>query len=127
MSKYKEWTENEDNLILIKGWARDGCTDEMIAERMGIAVSTLYEWKKKYTEFSEALKKGKEVIDYQVENALLNSALDGNVAAIIFWLCNRKPDTWKNKQNIEHKGDVEVTNPFKGLSTEELKKLASDG
>ena len=36
------------------------------------------------------LKKGKEVVDYQVENALLASALDGNTTAQIFWLKNRK-------------------------------------
>lgn len=31
-------------------------------------------------------KKGKEVIDYEVENALQNSALTGNTTAQIFWL-----------------------------------------
>ncbi|MGN0352400.1 MAG: transposase [Roseburia sp.] len=60
---------------MIEGWARDGLTDEQIAHNMGINVATLYVWKKKYGEISEALKKGKEVIDRQVENALLKRAL----------------------------------------------------
>lgn len=60
---------------MIEGWARDGLTDGQIAEQMGIAPSTLYEWKKQYSEISESLKKGKEVVDRQVENALLKRAL----------------------------------------------------
>lgn len=40
---------------------------------MGISVSTLCEWKNKFPEFSEALKKGKEVADYIVENELFES------------------------------------------------------
>lgn len=60
---------------MIEGWARDGLTDEQIAHNMGINVATLYVWKNKYDEISESLKKGKEVIDRQVENALLKRAL----------------------------------------------------
>lgn len=72
--KYQKWLE-EDNLILLEAWARNGLTDEQIATNMGINVSTLYVWKKQYGEISDALKKGKEVVDIQVENALLKRAL----------------------------------------------------
>lgn len=41
---------------------------------MGISCATLYEWKKKYPEISEALKRAKEVADRVVENALYKSA-----------------------------------------------------
>jgi transposase len=71
--KYQEWLEG-DNLILVQGWARDGLTNEQIAHNMGISVKTLYEWQNKYSEFSDALKKTKEVVDIEVENALLKSA-----------------------------------------------------
>lgn len=60
---------------MIEGWARDGLTDEQIAVNMGIATSTLYEWKKQHSEISEVLKKGKEVVDREVENTLLKRAL----------------------------------------------------
>lgn len=60
---------------MIKGWAHDGLTDEQIAHNMGISRSTLSEWKKKYPDISDTLKSGKEVIDRQVENALLKRAL----------------------------------------------------
>lgn len=72
--KYQEWLEPE-NLILIEGWARDGLTDEQIAYNIGINVATLYRWKQSHSEICNALKRGKEVVDRQVENALLKRAL----------------------------------------------------
>lgn len=123
MAKYEKWITQE-GLVLIEGWARDGLTDEQIAENMGIAASTLYDWKNKYPEVSESLKKGKEVVDRQVENALLKRALGyeydevkekyefgeltektvtkkripPDITAQIFWLKNRKPHAWRDKQ-----------------------------
>ena len=118
MAKINDWLEN-DKLILLEGWARDGLTDEQIAKNIGIATSTFYEWKKKSKEFSESLKKGKEVIDFEVENALLKRALGyeyeeetyengiltkkvkkqvpPDTTAQIFWLKNRKPNNWKDR------------------------------
>ena len=72
--KYQEWLEPE-GLLKIEGWARDGLTDEQIAANMGIRRETLIDWKKKYPNIYNTLKKGKEVIDRQVENALLKRAL----------------------------------------------------
>lgn len=133
--KYHEWT-TEEGLLKIEGWARDGLTDEQIAHNIGIVPSTLYEWKKKHSEISEALKKGKEVIDRQVENALLKRALGyeyeevkqiiekdemgkdrkriektvkkviPDTTAQIFWLKNRKPHEWRDKKDIEHSGSI---------------------
>ncbi len=96
-------------MLLLEAWARDGLTDEQIADKMGITTSTLYDWKNKYSEISEALKKGKEVVDVEVENALLKSAKSGNITAIIFWLKNRRPDKWRDKQKDvedEHLEDI---------------------
>lgn len=98
MSKIKDWLE-PDKLVLLEGWARDGLTNEQIANNIGINVKTLYEWKNKESNISNALKKGKEVIDFEVENALLKSALEGNVTAQIFWLKNRKKEQWRERQD----------------------------
>lgn len=98
--KYQKWLEPE-SLILLEGWARDGLTDEQIAKNMGITRKTLAEWKIKYSDIGDTLKKGKEIVDFQVENALLSSALDGNTTAQIFWLKNRRPDKWRDKQKDE--------------------------
>lgn len=100
-----KWNDVKDKLILVEGWARDGLTNEQIADNLGINQDTLYTYKKKYPEFSEALKKGKEVVDFEVENALLKNALSGNVTAQIYWLNNRKPKQWKNKRNDETNND----------------------
>lgn len=146
--KYQEWIEPE-GLLKLEGWARDGLTDEQISSNMGITTSTLYVWKNKYSEISETLKKGKEVVDRQVENALLKRALgyrydeittEGGVetkrvtkevvpdtTAQIFWLKNRKPDVWRDKKDVGLAGELNTNNPFADLTTEELKKLIRDG
>ena len=98
--KYQKWLTPE-GLLLLEGWARDGLTDEQIAQKMGVGYSTLQTWKSKYQDIQDTLKKGKDVVDYQGENALLSSALDGNTTAQIFWLKNRRPDKWRDKQKEE--------------------------
>lgn len=74
MAKSK-WEDIKDKLTLIEGWARDGLTNKQIAENLGIGKTTFYKMIKEHSELSEHLKKGKEVIDYEVENALLKRAL----------------------------------------------------
>ena len=104
--------------MLLEGWARDGLTDEQIAHNIGINVATLYGWKKKYSEINNALKKGKEVIDYLVENALCKNALKGDTTAQIFWLKNRRPDKWRDKRDVNVNGEIGTT--VKDLTDEQL-------
>lgn len=149
MAKSKYFTHVEPKLTLIEGWARDGLTDEQISKNLGIAYSTFREYKNKYSALSASLKKGKEVVDYEVENALLKRALGyeydevtyehgketkrvtkqvaPDTTAQIFWLKNRRPDKWRDKQVVESNNTIEVKNPYEGLTTEELKKLIRDG
>ena len=122
--KYEHWLTME-GLLELEGWARDGLTDEQVAYNMGINKATLYRWKEKYCDICDALKRGKEVVDRQVENALLKRALVydytettreyipeldemkttkkvtkqvvPDTTAQIFWLKNRKPDKWRDK------------------------------
>ena len=96
MAKIDEWVE-PDKLILLEGWARAGLTEEQIANNIGISRTTLWDWKKKEPNILNTLKKGKEVVDFEVENALLKSALSGNVTAQIFWLKNRRKEQWREK------------------------------
>lgn len=149
-AKYEEWI-SEEGLLKIQGWARDGLTEEQIAHNMGIAVSTLGNWKKSYLEILEALKKGKEVVDIQVENALLKRALGyefvettreltesgfeitkevtkqqaPDTTAAIFWLKNRKPNEWRDRKETQLSGELSVSNPYENLTEDELRKLAS--
>lgn len=132
MAKSK-WEQVKDKLILIEGWARDGLTNEQIANNLGVSKTTFYKMLNEHSELSELLKKGKEIVDYEVENALLKRALgyeyeektyetrwDDNqgrfrevltkritkqvspdTTAQIYWLNNRKPKQWRNKQDID--------------------------
>ena len=76
--KYQEWLMDEGK-VRLQGWARDGLSDEQLAEKMGVCPSTFYAWKNKYPEISEALREGKEVADRRVENALYNSCFDRKI------------------------------------------------
>ena len=95
-TKYDDFIDRK-GLVLVEGWARDGLTDLLIAKNIGIQQSTFYDWKLKHAEFSEALKRSKDVADYEVENALFKKAKMGDVTAQIFWLKNRKPKQWRDK------------------------------
>lgn len=139
--KYADWLTPE-GLLKIEGWARDGLTDEQIAKNIGISRSTLNVWKDRYSDISDALKKGKDIIDRQVENALLKRALgyeyeevkekfeDGvitertvtkkevvpDTTAQIFWLKNRKPDKWRDKPAYEDTSELDKLDAIlKGL------------
>lgn len=139
--KYADWLTPE-GLLKIEGWARDGLTDEQIAKNIGISRSTLNVWKDRYSDISDALKKGKDIIDRQVENALLKRALgyeyeevkekfeDGvitertvtkkevapDTTAQIFWLKNRKPDKWRDKPGYEDTTELDKLDAIlKGL------------
>lgn len=98
-SKYADFVSRK-GLVLVEGWARDGLTDEQIAHNIGIHKATFYEWRNKYPEFNDALKRSKEVADYEVENALFKKAKMGDTTAQIFWLKNRRPEKWRDKTDM---------------------------
>jgi hypothetical protein len=125
-----------ENLIRIEGWAKDGLIDEQIAANLGVRRSTLHNWRVRFPEIAEALSKGKDSADREVENALFKSALGyeydektyeldrktGEIVLVktvtkrvppnptsgIFWMKNRKPDEWRDKQLVDIASDVEL-------------------
>lgn len=113
---YREWLE-DDNLILLQGWKRNGLTDEQIAKNIGINVRTLDKWKAKYGRIGQALKIGHEQANYAVEGKLLKKALSGNTTAMIFWLKNN----WRDKYN-----DSELSPEERKLAVARMKKLEAE-
>lgn len=140
-------------MIVIEGWARNGLTIEQIAKNLGISKVTFYKYMNEHIELSERLKKGKEVVDIEVENALLKRALGYKYNEVTKELFRDKetgeeelkvtkvvtkevvPDTtaqifWlKNRKPEEwrDKKDIEhsgnINNPYEELSKEQLLKI----
>ncbi|MER2079368.1 helix-turn-helix domain-containing protein [Psychrobacillus psychrotolerans] len=133
---YTEWI-TEKGLAQVREWAEEGLINKQLAQKIGINVATLYEWQERFPEFADAIKKGKKVIDEQVESSLLKRAMgykyeeetwgNGNngemvivkrivksqapdVTAQIFWLKNRNPERWRERVEIkdEHEGTIKV-------------------
>ena len=114
----------EPNLAAIAGMSRRGATKKEIAEVLGISTPTLRVWENKYNVLANALKQTRELADAEVENALYRQAIGyryrtqqvttkgeivevelyqaPNTTAQIFWLKNRKPELWRDKQEITH-------------------------
>jgi hypothetical protein len=127
-TKYKpEYCEQAEKLC------RLGATDIEIADFFDVEVRTLYRWKGEHEQFCQALKAGKEISDERVERSLFARAngyehdevdirvVSGAIVqtpirkyyppdttAAIFWLKNRKPAEWRDKQDVEHSGDLIV-------------------
>lgn len=103
-----------------------GATDKQLAEFFEVAESTIYEWKINYTEFSEAIKRGKEQADAEIASRLYDRArgythneekifcVEGQIVraetikhyppdptSMIFWLKNRNPERWREKQEVK--------------------------
>lgn len=96
--KFLDWL-TEDGLLRVQGWARDGLTDVQICQNMGISVSSMCDWKNRFPQFLEAIKKGREPVDVQVENALLKSALGHTVTL-------KKPIKVKMEKQLAGKGKI---------------------
>lgn len=101
---------------------RLGATDPELANFFEVALSTISKWKIDYPDFSDSLKKGKELSDAEVSNKLFKRAtgyshkdvdirvIDGKIVqteltkhyppdttACIFWLKNRQSAKWRDK------------------------------
>lgn len=64
--KYNEWI-TESGLQIIEQWARDGLTEEQIAENIGICRDTLNEWKNRFPAISDALKKERPRLTFKLK------------------------------------------------------------
>lgn len=124
---YKKWLE-EDNLLLLQGWKREGLTDEQVAEKIGVAARTLERWKASHSQISRALKIGKTKANFAVENKLFQKAMAGNIAGIIFWLKNNWHEKYSDNpktadEKALDKAKTELALAEKTNSIEQSKQL----
>lgn len=137
-TKYKpEYCQEAYKLCLL------GMTDKQLAKFFEVDEATLNRWKIEHPKFRESLKDGKERSDAEVAKTLRQRALGyevddikvsakgdvidykrhipGDVTACIFWLKNRRTENWRDKQEVEHSGEVHLhfDEQDKGLAGEE--------
>lgn len=119
-----------------------GLTDEELAKFFDVHVATIYRWQATHPEFCEALKVGKAPADDRVERSLYHKAVgytfdsekifnyQGQVVraksvehvppdttAAIFWLCNRRKDEWRQKQEISGPDGAALFQPVINVTT----------
>lgn len=91
----------------VEALAAQGLTMEQIALCLGMARSTLYVRMGSEKDVSDAIKRGRAKGVAQVSNALFQAARDGNTTAQIFYLKNRDPIAWSDRQVTVHTGSIE--------------------
>ena len=120
---------------LAEKMASQGLAETQIAKNLGVSPHTLGAYKRKYPLFLDALKRGRKPAVLEVENALFKSAtgydipyleeeLNGsgkltkqkrgvthvkpNITAQIFYLKNRDPSRWRDKQDVDMTGEIKI-------------------
>lgn len=112
-------------VAIVAGMTEVGATDREIAEQLKVTVRTLNFWKKDYPDLVDAMRVGKNSADNRVEMTLYHRAVgytyesekifnhQGKIiraktiehvppdtTAAIFWLKNRRPAEWREKQDV---------------------------
>lgn len=120
-TKYKkEYAEQAAKLCFL------GATDEMLADFFNVCEATINNWKSSHPDFLESIKESKAALDSRVERSLFERAMgyshpeekvfcnNGEITthqttkhyppdstSMIFWLKNRQPEKWRDKQEVE--------------------------
>ena len=89
----------------------EGASITSFAAEIGVARSSINEWMEQNPEFSEAVKIAKAKCSAWWERVGRRNAVEGggNATLVIFGLKNMAPDEWREKQEIEHSGEMTVT------------------
>lgn len=125
-SKYREeYAAQAFKLCLL------GARDKDLADFFSVEEKTINNWKKDYPDFLQAIKEGKDQADAEVADRLYRRAMGyehpeekiflyrgrpvivptvkhyaPDTTAAIFWLKNRQPHLWRDKQEVAHSGEV---------------------
>lgn len=137
----KRYTKKDIEVLLptIEEWGREGLIDSEIARRMGISLSTLYNYKNEYPILAEALNRAKAEADFVIKESLYKKAKgffyeeieeilndEGEVLrtkrirkysppdtkAAQMWLQNREPDEWREKKDLTIEQDLVIDVSF---------------
>ena len=126
-----------------------GFTDAQLADFFGVTEKTLNNWKQSQEGFLQSIKRGKDSADAEIAQSLFHRAKgyshkdtkfathEGKITdekeytkhyapdttAGIFWLKNRQKDAWRDKQDVEVSGKLDVRNLTKEARQEQLAAL----
>jgi len=129
-SKFTKQIQEQAMSLAEAGW-----TDEQMSKFFKVTKQTWNNWKKAHPKFFDSLKDAKETADKRVERSLYERATGyshpedkifkpageeptivpttkhypPDTTAAIFWLKNRQPAEWRDKQTVEHEGGISVT------------------
>ena len=115
---------------IAKAMCRLGASDADLAQEFEVKTQTIWLWRCKHQEFFDALTEGKHAFDERVERCLAIKACGYSVnveklfcyegqiiraetiehyppdpSAIKMWLTNRKPNEWRDKQELKLDSD----------------------
>lgn len=145
-TKYKdEYAQQAEKLCKL------GATDAELADFFEVAESTINLWKLEHSKFSESIRSGKVLADALVAESLFKRATgyshedvdikmyEGSIietklikhyppdsTAMIFWLKNRRPGQWRDKQEIDQKTELSGSVIFNGISMIKPNEPSSD-
>lgn len=114
--------------------AESGYTNDQIAEALGVSRQTVHNWRGRSPDFLYALKKGKDFADEIVEASLFERAIGyshpeekvfnsygkiithtvtkhhpPDTLAQIFWLKNRRPHLWRDRQELDLDSEKQIS------------------
>ena len=127
-SCYARFSAKRFEMLVRRGW-----TDQECADFFDVSINTITGWKEKHPEFMVSLKNWKESADFHVEKSLYERAMGythkavkmfvvgGKIVqqeylehyppdstALIFWLKNRKPSEWRDKEGGEKQVETKI-------------------
>lgn len=115
---------DELDLKQVEKLASQGLTQQQIADALGISERSFRNYKEKFAEFADAIKKGKAKGIARVTNKLFEKIETGDTTSIIFFL--KTQGGWKEASKVEY--SVDESNQadqldLEKLSDEELRQL----
>ena len=118
----------DEDIANIERWSGDGLSEAQIATLLGCSLSTIARKKREKGRFDTALKKGKTRAIQAVANQVFQNAMNGKETSAIFFLKNRDPDNWADRQDVQHNINLSNilseanTRIIEGKKVETLKK-----
>ena len=119
-----------------------GYTDAELGKFFGVTEATINNWKSQFPAFFASIMEGKDAADGNVADSLyrratgeniivekafkrddgtyetfkLSQFIPGDVQAQRLWLLNRRKGNWRDKQEIEHSGSIDIADRLRRAS-----------